>query len=1744
MAITTTPQLPLPVEDNSQPQGQLELDVGNPNYLLDPVATRDRAFKASYGLAATPAATDQAAVEQGIASGQENQLREQHAATINSDTEKNRNQVITQAIAQKNAPLTDDDMKWINGTKELTQYTDPNSVWEYSYANAYTSSLDSFAQKNTDTNFWNIAKFAFNDDVEAAKYWGSITNAQHNYIISKLQNVNSQVSGQTWSDFLLDFGKIAFPIFNPYNEIKSRGNVPGVPVLEGSLAANLEKQRGVLNNMPWNEFTKTVDGIADGLSSDNPQMAMMVLSSLLGQDKTSYAFNQLNTIGHAMEIGPILKIGQTAYNKIALLNQIRKAVNTVVTANTNPEATAANILASVGDTKAAAIEEASHTIAADIQGSTTPTQRALEMVPRWLRWDKKNIAEDSSTAQTTKNIILDDYDKSESRILNVLATVLRPVRVPLQYATKQVLDLISQDTFKNYKGPSNSIIRLADPLLDPVANEYNVTGWVGKEGGKFFETDWEAANYARHYGLKPSFDENQLANLDAKITDLKQQIKLGPEMDADTAELNRVYALDKQLADLEKIRAEVSTPGGYKIGQHGLGFYIEVNRPLNETSSIIRDFIANPSRPTSVSPRSWTRYIPFLHKARTSEDTLSLEMNEIRKAAVYPVSVMMKLMHEEGKEIIGLGSAVRWDPFSGIRSRVPMLKKFGIEANDEWSAFRDVLDYTQKNATDFHTIEDLNHFYTTNFNRLASEREIRAYFAVKRWSEYDRILREIGMHRFKSRLGAETHQVITQDAAGNEFRSPQFDGVVRQTFPKSGSGNVLIMGDNIDSSEVKNIQRMSRSEKDKWDDQLSKTGQKVIELFDPERRPFAEFHKDGGANIQFVVTKNSETSPLTWEQVNRTEGGHFVYDYENYIKQAIVRSEYIDGVRTHRYEGDMTLHGVPVRAMGEDYVKVLNPIRELMQAGNNDSAKALFERSNLPYTWKEFSSWFHSYKDETGKTVPARFNLTEPFQVVPRNRSIIEMDSALADRYSGFNKFIKKGNFVDNTREGSLARNFQIEFTGQRDATEFRALQNAGTPNNPVYSLVDAAKIDPLQIINRGMGSISRSSLMDDYKIAAVESWIKEAAPHLQPRAGAEQSDIFAAPFYYFKTADGPDSFRKGSGRDVVNDLLTNRFKINQLVGMPSFNDTLLHAASQRLADMAYGAGHPNAALIPPWLYSKAKDPWGLMRSITFNSYLGVFAIPQLFVQMASYANIAALEPRYAAVGTYAALLHQFSRVNHTEAWHSLLDDFATKLNVPGLPNWKPGEFREAMQAADRTGFFNVAGEYAPLNTIGKASPITSSGQNFLYWGQTPFREGERATRMGAWYTAFKLYRDENPTGPITNAELQRILQKADLLYGNMSSASNSFLHTGFLSTFAQFYTYTLRTGEIFFSKRIGETVMDRALTRARLIGFNAALFGLPMGFGVTGLPVADYLRQEFLENANQDSWYNPMKYLRKATGTDQVYQQGANKFVDAIMNGIPQVLLGQITGSEYNVGPRYGQQGFTNILNILKGDNGFLSMGLGASGSFVANTFNNSQGFFKAFYDLVQGKGSENPMTVDDVIDVVKEFQGPDRAKRALVAMATGQWISRNYQNISDVSKLEALGLLISGLDPMDSVIARDVTVNYKAQNDQWEQAIKKANEYWNKALLSVEAGQDEAADTYYQKASHIMEWAQVPVQKMTSALNRFTAGASMTTIQKAYWNRYIKNAPTENIDEYNKVFENKFKDKENTPSNESETQ
>lgn len=1686
----------------------------------------NRAQKTEFGLGPV-LDKDTTQLMQAFLAGNENGIRKQAASTLNFGAAQNANKRLVELASAKGAGLTADEVN----SALATPQTDPATVIEQAFGTKVMSSLTTAASNMEDT----VANDVDPKHIQNAQDVGAEITTKREYAITLAQNLEEQVSKQGVMPWIAD---IAPTMFQAYNEAQLRGVIKDALGSSGlGLEDSLEDQTRSLILQDTPEFKQNLDKIVATLAAKNKQSAIHFLHAVIGQSQSQKTLGNLFTYLMPLDIASTLKGGAMLARKVVSYNAINSAAKQIVKAVAeSTDNVAAKVAEAAGDTSSAAKLTVSKEITDGMEGRLDPAIIAKKSLLTNQLVDA-NLFETNpgSLTKDQTNWLRDGVIQRADKFGEIVQTAQKVNRTPVAVAVREATEAVDQDIRQTLK--TEGIMDISDFRWNSMTNTYHKDVLIGDETGNAFAHPSTAMNYARMRGFKDAQIAEGVGEGEFKYYVPKDAVltvsgkpnpNFGSSVDAAGrptfyADAANGIAVDHSVQPMpNSVPISVDTKGkmtfhpvldetNIALERQGLGWYFRVTVPVNETSDAMRSYqLASKNAISAVGEGRTANWMGAgLNWLRGADDTLSFNESVQRKAATYSQAALQKAVKTTSGYLDQIYNGVlKTDPATG-EALSPWLAKARswtgkIDQRKAAKQFDEVLTYAQK-AIDkgtgkegyfFKTPGELQDHYMRFYNRLPSYTEHEAYFANVQLIEYDRVLSEIAEYRNRSRLGAMQHSVSFLGKDRQRISSDNFDAIREKEFP-GGNDSILVMGRNKGDEKIYSLSRMPKEIRDQLKDATHSGEGQVLRIYAPDHYPLQKFSDVAGENrIRYVFSRDVETSELGFNHVDRRGGGHWEYDYDHNIKQAkVIPNMETDApinpndkrVFQNLYVGDRNLMPVSNRAMGEEIVGHLSEVQRLLKANDPKGARA-YALANLGMKPKEVIGKFYpTYSKELGRTIPAAYSLDEPFRVVPKGKLIYDMDNTLKDSYHAFE---------DGTKSGSDANQFKVAYNQERDSDGQQTLVNRGTKDNPDFRYEAASLVNPTETMNRALNRSINSIFMDDYKIYAVEHWLREAEPFLK---NSEYTK--SAPFWAYHNAE----FLSGAPKDKVWNLMSNKYKIDQFVGTADKFDTWVHGVTQELADAFYTKFGPEenrnlaekaVTIVPLWALGKVKDPISFVRSVTFNAKLGLFAIPQFLVQAQTHANIWAISPKHGTAATFDTLLHTWARINSDPAILESLDRYSAKFGN------KIGNWLEARRELDKTGFEHVAGEYANINDTFKHKFIKDEFGGFLRAGQIPFHEGERSVRLSAWYTAYREFREENPVGKITNDIRAEILQRADLLTVNMSRASNSVLHGGFLSLTTQFLSYQLRLGELFWGKRLAATTTERNLARMRMIGVNSALYGVPTAFGLSGLPIGDWVRQYEIDNG----------YVPGDNHLSTLPMEGAISWGIAMATGGGDLQKGNI----YNIGDRFGSQGFT----LLRSDPTWWKVLGGAGVSTFVNTIASLDGFARAMLSYMRqdGPDAQYKLTQDDYTAALGEISSWNTYRQAIASLQTGKLLSKTDQYVTDVSPLSAIFMAITGTQPQEKSDLNHMNNIMKHQSEVQKDALKDFIVEAQRAVVTMDTDPDQSKK-YWGKAWAILELANYPIDKKATALAIAMKGFEARVKSQAY-DLAFKNTPSNKQD------------------------
>jgi hypothetical protein len=1643
----TIDDAPEPIQGGGGSPVSIDVNGGNSVALQDSDAAT-RAYKAALG--AVKYNVDYPTLKQAIQNNQEEDARNKISSQLSFENEMLRNKLITDVAIKRGSSLTPQDIALIDQNMDtLSVSNDPTSVFEELYARQHVAEVPKAAEKLDSADFKKAV--ATNPQlVQAYQNASSTLVAKREYIQTELQNIEHMVSEQGWVPFIADQLKQFVP---GYNTIKQRSNVDGVGFLDGGLLGeNLEKQRKALMALPFPEFKTEFKKSVAKLKEDNPSLAYAFAASMLGQNFQEMATKDLFDAVDAASLAPIAK----GLGKAATLpfRAVRGAYEDVAKAAANTDVSKPKMIEATGDVKTAAVKEITQNMIDETGGTADPVKRATDSLYTTLKVDTDNLVSNPGTA--TQNIVT-KFEEQQNHFIEALQeAITNSAYVIRNHALEDVEKAVQiglEQTYKYYPGLKNNLLDVVGPFFEKNTKTYHYGMDYGDLHGLLF-TEAETAN---NWAVKNGFQN-------------------------------------------------------FEIHRKGLGYYIRAYKNFDENETFARNLAME--TPGAKDPESFLDAWG-VNALRTPEETLSQAHRANRLIAAYTPARIQKVMAEQAKYIKDLARGyVKMDLATG--EELPRFQRYKLspsQIKNRWNDWKGVVEQA-RNTVDpegdgipgyfYKDNAELDYAYMKKVGRLPDVYERQAYFAFKRLAEGDRMLRNIAVYRNKVRLGVETHTAKYKLRNGEEVETAPFDGARREDFPVSESDNILIFDENGKphnlalNNVVKNKKRA-----DKWRQDVKEGRATIIEIYDTESKPLTKVPGAENSRIRYVMTYNSKSKPIDFEQVPRRGGGHFEYNYDHYIKQAKLTPAFDNARKVFKvwYEGDNTLMPISIRAMGKEIVEHLENVRKALKEGDRTAARQA--AAKLPISWDEIDGWFKPQKDaKTGEVNPARFSLNEPFQLIKKGEMIADKDNELPFRYMSDDQ--KSSLFVDGTKHGSMARQSQVEYTGQRDADLLYTINNEGTQSNPVFNWERANMVDPISSMNRALSKIINSTYIDDYKIYAYENWLRHAENYLKDPLNARTS-----PFWSFSKGE----YKNNVPAEILNRLENSRQRIKQLIGIPSPTDAALQRFTQTMADYIYNRlGNNGILLATTEKLSESeilKDPIGAMRSFVFHLTLGLYNIPQILTQAQTYAAIIGISPMHAPMGTAGALMTLWARKNRDPRWLDMLDAKLSRLNVPGFHSWKPGEFKESMTLMDKTSFDVVQGEYASLDRLAGVKIATSALGDIIEGGTMFFKGGEKMVRYGAWHTAYKEFRTVNPTANIGNTELQKIQQRADLLYGNMSRASSSAIHEGVWSIPTQFVAYQLRQWELFTGKRLNWK------ERAGLLTSYGAFYGVTVPASLLlPIPFAEVIRDKAREYGYVvgQNWYSTL-----------FYEGGLSTLFAALTGGGEQS-----KGTHYNVAERWGLQGFPQIRDALRTDHSTIAVMTGAVGTKFQNILYASDPYWQMIKGYMGMSGFSNDPADPkyfrpgnaEIIEMLKEIGSVKNTWQFASAMDTGDWLSKRGTLVEKgVSPYDAVFRYISGLQSQDASDASQMFNSLKDQEDRRKYGLKRFIEYYQRAARLTGSDDKAGAEAFGKAFSWLRVTGWTP-DKLPEALGIANRGVE-DLITRAQFDYYVRKAVPEQAEQ-----------------------
>lgn len=522
--------------------------------------------------------------------------------------------------------------------------------------------------------------------------------------------------------------------------------------------------------------------------------------------------------------------------------------------------------------------------------------------------------------------------------------------------------------------------------------------------------------------------------------------------------------------------------------------------------------------------------------------------------------------------------------------------------------------------------------------------------------------------------------------------------------------------------------------------------------------------------------------------------------------------------------------------------------------------------------------------------------------------------------------------------------------------------------NKPLFDMNIGEVVSPVASVERNLQSAIKSGAVADYITKAAEQFVKEFGDVLKNKT----RDLKEHPI---NALIAPDFVEKGLNADKLK--LAKRFHraVRDLLGYQTAFRRTINAVEDKIYESVYKMpfGNKKVARLAMQFPSMILEDFPIfLRSVAFNLSMGFWNPYQLFKQVQTITVTASLtkNPLHATQGAGAASL--MLALNRSSKTSNIINGAANTARALG---WDPADFKELYDLADRSGLSIIRGEQA-FRDRWLDPPVVQSGIHKVMHNSTMFfRSAEEFVRLNGLAVAYKEWRSANPNKAFRRLDQESVLRRSDDLTANMTHASNAMYNKGWAAFPTQFLSYQLRLMELFWGKRL--TFAEKA----RLLLYQSAIYGLPAGATVaTGvLPLPEMIRQHLLtEGVTFDS-----------TGAQ------------ALQGGLYGVLSYLITGHETTAAQEFGPGGIDLFMDAIAGDETFLEIIMGPSGSKLTQIIESAYPFItglKRMFGLAPGDGALN-LGWSDIGALARNVATFSNIERAIYAINTHAYLRRNGQ-------------------------------------------------------------------------------------------------------------------------------------------------
>lgn len=863
----------------------------------------------------------------------------------------------------------------------------------------------------------------------------------------------------------------------------------------------------------------------------------------------------------------------------------------------------------------------------------------------------------------------------------------------------------------------------------------------------------------------------------------------------------------------------------------------------------------------------------------------------------------------------------------------------------------------------------------------------RAYFKMVEISNLDHLMRNDDAYMTKA---VRNFSTVTLRRGGEPFIE-DIDGIVYRagSIPPVPSSRVYNISDDIHyvaktEDDVKQGQALRLTSAD-INRMMKKEGYIMVRLEQP-------VEVGNRVTAQWIIGKVSdfEVKPLKFNQIGYRAGGHRGYVDKHFAKQVSIGTQ---GDNGEIYLQNPHTFMVGTEAEVKAWVQTMEQAR-IIWNNSDDATRRMENLSNLldgkpgfPSA-EEFALMIKNKQFDPEYKVEAVFDREQPSDYAKlRTRGWDDMSDP---EESGINTYMQTHGRMYTSPKGERLPDWR----GQ-----------------------DAQIIDPYEMMNKALNNIASLSSLSDFKMRAIEKWVKTFGPYLDLRGLPRD----ASPVRIFQESvflnDLPEA------QKIKNSAEAQRDTIKRVLGWRSDVDREFEYMGRQLVSFVAGEkpGKWNKSMSRGLQWAMEKDPVARARKMAFHMYLGLGNLPQFLTQISTMLAVGSLDVRR-GLQAYSGIIPLRGAFGLTGKAADDWVDFWVKSGwhkVAGFDN--EADFRDMMKAGRNSGWLDIGGSHTLINYQGVSADLGvlgkgvtgealdaagKAGKAVLKIGAVPFNEAEMWNRMVGWQLGWK---DAKKAGliPGTSKFNEFVLTKANDYTFNMTRAGQAAWQRGIASIPTQFLS---------FQARVLEAMLGKQFTPAQKIRL---VLGQTILYGTAGPPLLgfaiDLFDGEKGEAGKIGTWQGLVErgivdtIVSAATGMDISYSQRV------ATGGFISDTFRELFGMS-----RYGEVSFADIMG----------------GPLWSLTKDSADAGTKLFWNVVRMVSAESggdtglEMTADSVTQMARNVASFNTAYKAYMVWNYGQFVTKSNKVVLDDLPSEMAFAVLLGLTPgeyADYVVKQD---------------------------------------------------------------------------------------------------------------------